>query len=670
MLGALIRQAQHAGLVVEPGFAPKEIRWMVQISSDRVTGVIPLSDGKKGKFYPQCPDFSFPNMKALPRILSKPQAAHFLADTCGVVALLPALDREGKPKTDPESVAEQAKTKDKHSAFLELLTRATETVPELLPVVTVLSDPGQLEHLRADLVRQGAKPTDKLSFTVGELDLLQSNVWHDWWRSFRRETFGRESSDTGGRMLDFTSGESVTPANTHPKLTKLGVGAIAMGAPLVGYDKDAFGSYNLEAGENGAVSEENAAAYRAALDNLLSKAPILGQMKVTAWFDHRQAEGQALIDAIVEPSSLADTAGDFSWDDWDDTEEVHITQTPEQQEAIAKERARQLLTAIRKGQEPPPVTAHYFALAISGASGRAMVRDWKTGSLESLAQAVTTWFEDLAITNLSGKRANRPKFFSLLMNVQRPKLASTSMDNYLKPIRNLQLPLWRAAIDPNAPIPFAAVAKLMEAHKAHVMIGKFTEALSREGDGEEKGRVYTRMALLRAYHNRKARIQVARGQGGYLMQSSVDPNHPSPAYHCGRLMYLLANLQAAQGDDINAGVVQRYYGAASSTPALVLGRLTRLSQHHIAKISRDRPGLAFSLEKEIASVWAVLGKSPPKTLSLEEQSLFALGYYQQLADSVATRKEISAQRRAEAAAKANADTNATPQSLFATEKGE
>lgn len=651
MLGALIRQAEHAGLVVEPGFAPKEIRWMAHISGDQFTGIISLLEGKKGQTFSRCPEMGQPEMMALPKALGKTQAAHFLADTCGVVALLPAVDAQKQPKTDSKSLAELAKSTEKHPTYLELLRRAAESVPELSGVLHVLNDEGQLQALQAELIKHGAKPTDKLSFTVQDVDLLNSTLWHDWWRTFRREAFGRADAGSGGGMLDFTSGQPVTPANTHPKLTKLGVGAIAMGASLVGYDKEAFGSYNLEAGANGAVSEENAAAYRAALDNLLEKAPILGQMKVAAWFDHRQTEGQALIDAIVEPSSLAESAKDFDWDNWDQAEEVQILQTPEQQEAVAKARAQKLLTAIRKGEEPEKVTAQYFALAISGASGRAMVRDWKTGSLEQLAAAVVTWFDDLAITNLNGKRANRPKFFALLMNVQRPKSASTSMDDYLKPIRNLQLPLWRAAIDPRSPIPFTAIAKLMEAHKAHVMTGKFSEALSRDGDSEEKGRVYVRMALIRAYHIRKARTQ-----GGPPMTSSVDPKHPSPAYHCGRLMYLLANVQDAQGDDINAGVVQRYYGAASSTPALVLGRLTRLSQHHLAKISRDKPGLAHNLEQEIASVWAVLGKTPPKTLTLEEQSLFALGYYQQLAHNTAKRMEASVERKA-----AQASAQATPQ---------
>lgn len=115
------------------------------------------------------------------------------------------------------------------------------------------------------------------------------------------------------------------------------------------------------------------------------------------------------------------------------------------------------------------------------------------------------------------------------------------------------------------------------------------------------------------------------------MKPTLDPDHPKSAYHCGRLMCLLALIQERALGEVNAGVVQRYYGAASATPALVLGRLTRLSQHHLASVRRDKPGLAFWLEGQIAGVWNALGSSLPTTLTLEEQSLFALGYYQQLA---------------------------------------
>ena len=108
----------------------------------------------------------------------------------------------------------------------------------------------------------------------------------------------------------------------------------------------------------------------------------------------------------------------------------------------------------------------------------------------------------------------------------------------------------------------------------------------------------------------------------------LNEDFPSPAYQCGRLMAMLAELQRAALGDVGAGVVQRYYAAASATPALVLGRLTRTSQFHLNKLE---PGLAYWYESKIAGIWSQLKEAPPRTLSLEDQSLFAMGYYQQLA---------------------------------------
>lgn len=113
------------------------------------------------------------------------------------------------------------------------------------------------------------------------------------------------------------------------------------------------------------------------------------------------------------------------------------------------------------------------------------------------------------------------------------------------------------------------------------------------------------------------------------LQPYLNEEHPHPAYHCGRLVAVLAGLQRAALGDVGAGVVQRYYAAASSTPALVLGRLTRTSQFHISKLDG---GLAYWYESKIAGIWGRIKDVIPTTLSLEEQSLFALGYYQQIAE--------------------------------------
>ncbi len=108
----------------------------------------------------------------------------------------------------------------------------------------------------------------------------------------------------------------------------------------------------------------------------------------------------------------------------------------------------------------------------------------------------------------------------------------------------------------------------------------------------------------------------------------LNENHPHPAYQCGRLMAVLAKLQRSALGDVGAGIVQRYYAAASSTPALVLGRLTRTSQAHLNKL---QPGHAHWYENIIACIWGRIKDYVPATLTLEEQTLFALGYYHQIA---------------------------------------
>lgn len=112
------------------------------------------------------------------------------------------------------------------------------------------------------------------------------------------------------------------------------------------------------------------------------------------------------------------------------------------------------------------------------------------------------------------------------------------------------------------------------------------------------------------------------------MAAYLNPEHPDAAYHCGRLLAVFANLQRAALGDVGAGVVQRYYAAASQTPGLVLGRLTANSRNHLAKLEG---GLAWWYEQRIADIMGRLQDRAPRTLDLEGQGLFALGYYQQLA---------------------------------------
>jgi len=86
--------------------------------------------------------------------------------------------------------------------------------------------------------------------------------------------------------------------------------------------------------------------------------------------------------------------------------------------------------------------------------------------------------------------------------------------------------------------------------------------------------------------------------------------------------------------NVNASIVDRYFGAASATPRAVFVRLLRNAKHHERKAQDDpkRAGFAVRLKRdvdEIASRFNPKENGFPAFLPLEEQALFILGYHQQ-----------------------------------------
>ncbi|MWR20624.1 type I-C CRISPR-associated protein Cas8c/Csd1, partial [Helicobacter pylori] len=250
-------------------------------------------------------------------------------------------DKEGRVK-NPE---DHQKNLQKGETFRLLIGLAAKEVPLLLPIAQALSDPAQMaqmvQKLEAQTQKKGSdklKPTDKISFFIQGQCVLDYPDWHGWWRGFRAQAFPAQKS-TGG-MRSFASGELVSPASTHPKVTKLG--GSAFGHALVTYDKDAFESYGLSQGENAAVEELAATAYRAGLDALLEKAQILGEMKVVVWYDRAIPQEDDFFRDLFAPSSS------------------------EVEEAQALERARKVLQALKTGEAPPSLQgARFFAAALS-----------------------------------------------------------------------------------------------------------------------------------------------------------------------------------------------------------------------------------------------------------------------------------------------------------------
>ena len=77
-------------------------------------------------------------------------------------------------------------------------------------------------------------------------------------------------------------------------------------------------------------------------------------------------------------------------------------------------------------------------------------------------------------------------------------------------------------------------------------------------------------------------------------------------------------------------IKDRYFGAASTAPASIFPLLERNSAHHLSSLRRSgKGGLARWFEREIDAILAGVDTAFPRSLRLEDQGRFALGYHHQ-----------------------------------------
>lgn len=536
---------------LQPGFGPKKVKWRITINQTGTAVVEPYGNSEDGSELERCPEYPA-------NLLQSGGRCHFLVETLQVVLLLLGTNDDLE------------KYQGKHQYFIELLKMAATVTPELIKAADLFNDSHRIQSLSEYLRNAGAKPTDKVFFTVAGLDPLKHEPCLEWWSEFRKSLTIKEGN--AALMLCFMSGEKVVPKATHPKISGLkAVGGRGQDI-LIGFDKKAFESFGLEQSSNCAMSEDAVNRYSKGLDHLIAKhSRMLAGAKVVHWFKEAVKPEDDPLSFLYEP--------------------------PELTEAAAQSSARKLLASLRTGQRPIPGNNHYFAMTVSGAAGRVMVRDWMEGSFEELVSRIEKWFADLEIVARdSGKLAPDPKFMAVCGAIMRD-------------LKDLPAPtataLWRVALA-GLPIPQPFIAQALARFRADLI--------------DDKPFNHARMGLIKAYFIRKG--------GDHNMSAYLNKEHPDPAYHCGRLLAVLASLQRAALGDVGAGVVQRYYVAASQTPGLTIGRLVANAQNHLNKLDG---GLAFRYQEQLAEVHSRLGDRIPRTLGLEGQSLFALGYYQQIA---------------------------------------
>ncbi len=570
MLQSLVEYAHKNLADSEPGFTTRSVRWLVDVSGDgQLINVLPVGDDK-GEQTSKCPDMH--NMNAGGR-------AHFLVETLQTISLF------CKANEDPKKVAASG---EKHLFLKGMICQSSETIPALQPLAGFMKNGEEIEKLRDRFAVEKAKPTDWMKWRIAGVDPLQQTEVLEWWRGWRDadQTKGKvaEKSKKGksgqqlipdvvsAGMVCFLSGEALEPVATQPKIGGLsGVGGLGTGDVIAGFDKSAFCSFGLEQARNAAMGAKPVRTYVDALNHLIKNhSRKLSNALVVHWFK----------DSIPQEN-------DPLW---------FLSEPPELTEGAAQQSAREILAALRKGERPIPPNNRYYALTLSGASGRVMIRDWMEGSFEELVARVEQWFSDLEIVARDGgNAAHDPKFMAVCGSIMRD-------------LKDLPAPtaatLWRVALS-GLPIPQPIIAQALARFRADLI--------------DDKPFNHARMGLIKAYFIRK---------GDQQMSVYLNKEHPEAAYQCGRLLAVLAGLQRAALGDVGAGVVQRYYVAASQTPGLTLGRLVGNAKNHLNKLEG---GLTYWYEGQIAEIMSHIQDRIPSTLNLDQQSLFALGYYQQIA---------------------------------------
>ena len=492
----------------------------------------------------------------------------------------------------------------KSTFFLEALRDAAEEEPLLKVCVRALETPELAAAVRAELDRAKIKPGDRISFRVNGQSILQSEKIRAWWQVYRKQF---SAADKRLSALCLITGEPTIPMTTTTPIQGLRVvGGHGRGDALICFDKTAFCSYNQKKAVNAPVSEEAFGVVKAAMDDLLKDAPILAGMKFVHWFDREVPQED-------DPLYAVDFGYDLPEDETDEETEPEVSVNV----LTARNQANRIPESVYSGQPVPDLgNVSYYILLLSGANSRVMIRRYDRGSYTDLRRNLAQWYDDLALTNQGGTGTIRSVKLSarLLRLLKFQKSDSRPFERLSKELAGIT-PAVVQAILSGGYLPDAIAAKALAYIRSELLLND---------DSSTQSALPNSLACqwLKVWLLRKNRIYHQEGQ----ILEEYDLNLRNAAYHCGGLMAVYAAIQRTAMPGVNTGIVERYYASAIQMPALVIGQLSSRSNHHLEKIKNG--WLADQYREKLQEISVALGTSIPATLNLEQQSYFALGYYQ------------------------------------------
>lgn len=569
MLEALYKYALDSNLAAKPGFKGRRIKYYISLD---VNGrFVSFEETEKNRIY-ECPD--------LGSAAQSTSISNILVEKVGVVLDIPGETSEKK-----------------HGFYMSSLKEAGEHDPLIALAAKSLEE--QNEGIVEEIRKRKIKSSDVIGIKVDGKPLENSTGYLEWWEEFRKrfkDKKGAKKKETSELSRCFITGELTEPVRTAPKFSGLiSVGGHTSGDTVIGFDKDAFCSYGLTQAANAAVSEEAITAVNAALEKLVKEGKTLAGAKYIHWFDE------------AVKTDVFNFMGFGLWEE----------DPPESSEKDDDEaRVRKLFDSFFSGGCPESPKNKYYMLSLSGASGRTMIRSYDEGYYGELYENLKAWYDDLS---LDGRKY--PKLWTVYTRLLKFSESERKFSERIsKELSGLSVQIVNSIMH-NSPLPDTVASRAVD-YIRHDMYNS--------DDDTKKARENidaVSCQILKAWLNRKYRIN---DKEELLIMDKINKDSPSAAYQTGRMLAVYAALQNKALGDVNAGIAEKYFTSACTSPQLVMGKLAALSQYHLAKLEDKR--LEIYYKNMINEIATKIGRTYPKTMTLEQQSEFALGYYHQNAE--------------------------------------
>lgn len=359
-------------------------------------------------------------------------------------------------------------------------------------------------------------------------------------------------------------------------------GGNTSGGTIIGFNLDSFCSYAKKQGDNAPVGKKAASAFATALNTMLAKGS-----------KNRMQVGDA--------STVAWASKETDFEGWFISA---FSESPKDKPDEGVNAVRSIYKSIESGAFHLDTSedgnqTRFYVLGLAPNAARISIRFWIVDTVEAIAQRIKQHFDDLRIVH-SDKQTEYLSLFRLLVST-----AAQGKSENIPP--NLGGETMRAILE-GLPYP----ATLLNAAIRRICA--------------ERDVSYPRAAIIKAYLNRFYKQQPQFKE----ITMSLDKDNPNPGYRLGRLFAVLERIQEEALPGLNATIRDRFYAAASGTPASVFSNLMRLKNHHLSKL--ENTGRRINLERLLGEIIDGIEKEFPPHLSLHDQGRFAIGYYHQRQD--------------------------------------